>query len=91
MRNTVKAWLKTQEKIKSDEQAKAVPTGVPSTDMVQESVNEEGQEEEMTPEVNVEQAVDEDERVTAGDVQPSIEVIQSHLHLGHPSPYLTML
>ncbi|KIW55189.1 hypothetical protein PV05_07492 [Exophiala xenobiotica] len=74
MRNTVKSWLKTQEKIKSDEQAKAVTTDeVPPTDMVQESVNGEGQEEETTAEANIEQAVDEDERITAGDVQPSIE------------------
>lgn len=85
MRNTVKSWLKTQEKIKSDEQAKAVTTDeVPPTDMVQESVNGEGQEEETTAEANIEQAVDEDERITAGDAQPSIEVNSVLAALGLP-------
>ena len=93
MRTTVKTWLKSQEKAKSDGQDKADgredSAGLPQTD--KPSVNGDSQADVV---VNTEAATEDPPppgnavETPAADLHPSIEVNFCHPR-GFPSTYLT--
>lgn len=75
MRNTIKAYIKTVEKARADDRAKAGPPEEMAAEAVlpQVNVNGHGQEDETTIQ---QQGVDatEDQEEPADEAQPSIEV-----------------